>query len=315
MAKPDNSVAHRSFDLVGRNAHDLSDALSEALAAEPHVEVQPIQRGQLLITYRYRPRWATVLAICLLPLAGLGLLFLLVRRATTCELRIMDGPRGSTVTVVGSSPDWLETRLEAMLRTDDNTVDQPVFVDGTRSSPTSESASADTDATVARPSKSTTGSLSDDIDAGTAGTDTAAATMLRVTFVGPIDDIAVRRGDRLVIGRDPSTVDGERGLAIDDPQRSLSKTHAVIGVDADGPYACDLHSTNGSLIQLAGRAPMPLTSGDKTRIGPPSARLQFGGIECIAVVETGVTQTSAPDAERTVIRPAGGEPANGISEE
>lgn len=52
----------------------------------------------------------------------------------------------------------------------------------------------------------------------------------------------------ILIGRDPtahSDWPGAQLLPVNDPNNSLSKTHAVIASDAGGLWVADLNSTNG----------------------------------------------------------------------
>lgn len=80
----------------------------------------------------------------------------------------------------------------------------------------------------------------------------------------------------VVVGRDPNpdlVADAET-VSIDDPQRTMSKTHAVLRVSAHGLTVEDLASTNG--VHLVG-------SGSETRLPvrtatplPPGQRLTFG---------------------------------------
>jgi len=82
----------------------------------------------------------------------------------------------------------------------------------------------------------------------------------------------------VLIGRDPTWGDGDDAaglITIDDPERSVSKTHLAIGVGPDGPWVCDRNSTNGStLVQTDGSETpiptdgrLPLTSGTYVRFG------------------------------------------------
>jgi uncharacterized RDD family membrane protein YckC len=55
-----------------------------------------------------------------------------------------------------------------------------------------------------------------------------------------------------LLGRDPQPRPGEEAallVAVDDPQRSLSKTHLAFGVDAAGFWVCDRGSTNGTAVR------------------------------------------------------------------
>jgi len=62
----------------------------------------------------------------------------------------------------------------------------------------------------------------------------------------------------LVVGRNPvapSTAPGALALPLDDPWRSVSKTHAMIELRDGIPWLTDLHSTNGTtLTNSAGEA-------------------------------------------------------------
>lgn len=79
-----------------------------------------------------------------------------------------------------------------------------------------------------------------------------------------------------VIGRDPvastdavrvsSKLADARSIAVPDDSYSLSKTHFGAGIDADGAWIVDLHSTNGMILHRAGVAAYPLTPGALTAI-------------------------------------------------
>jgi len=84
-----------------------------------------------------------------------------------------------------------------------------------------------------------------------------------------------------VIGRAPRPRDGERCdhvVRVDDPQRSLSRTHARFGIDARGFWVADAGSGNGTVLVLpSGQSvvveperPTPVPSGSTIRIGDRS---------------------------------------------
>ena len=55
-----------------------------------------------------------------------------------------------------------------------------------------------------------------------------------------------------VVGRDPDNISaypGAERVALDDPTRSVSKTHAAIFPLLDGVWVTDLHSTNGTRVE------------------------------------------------------------------
>lgn len=85
-------------------------------------------------------------------------------------------------------------------------------------------------------------------------------------------------GDALLIGRNPVRFDAwQRAglLPIDDPARSVSKTHAVLESAGAGIRVTDLHSTNGvSLVDAAGSVsgvapgvPTPVPTGTAVLLG------------------------------------------------
>lgn len=59
------------------------------------------------------------------------------------------------------------------------------------------------------------------------------------------------RGNGVVLGRRPSVPESHpraAPLAVDDPFKSVSKTHAVVAVDGGMLWVTDLHSTNGTKV-------------------------------------------------------------------
>ncbi|UJP39879.1 RDD family protein [Cellulomonas palmilytica] len=88
-----------------------------------------------------------------------------------------------------------------------------------------------------------------------------------------------------VIGRAPRPRDGERCdhvVTVDDPQRSLSRTHARFGIDARGLWVADAGSGNGTVVVLpSGQSvvveperPTPVPSGSTIRIGDRSVLVE-----------------------------------------
>lgn len=92
-----------------------------------------------------------------------------------------------------------------------------------------------------------------------------------------------------VIGRAPRPRDGDRCdhvVTIDDPERSLSRTHARFGIDARGFWVCDAGSGNGTVLVLpsgqsvvvAPERPTPVPTGATIRIGDRTVLVeQLGG--------------------------------------
>lgn len=56
-----------------------------------------------------------------------------------------------------------------------------------------------------------------------------------------------------LVGRNPEPEPGEEDyniVIVADPQRTLSKTHLLLGADSAGPYVVDRNSTNGTVVTL-----------------------------------------------------------------
>ncbi len=84
-------------------------------------------------------------------------------------------------------------------------------------------------------------------------------------------------GSALVLGRDPvapPSHPGARPVAVLDPAKSVSKTHALLVATAEGVEVRDLHSTNGVSVtrggvrdELAPGAGASVTAGDRVGLG------------------------------------------------
>jgi hypothetical protein len=86
--------------------------------------------------------------------------------------------------------------------------------------------------------------------------------------------------DRVVAGRDPRPDAVEGGgapVAIIDPARSVSKTHALLVADGDRLLVTDLRSTNGVRIWPDGEDPVELEPGVPTAV-PADAVLLLGDV-------------------------------------
>jgi hypothetical protein len=76
-----------------------------------------------------------------------------------------------------------------------------------------------------------------------------------------------------LIGRDPELADGDPDgelVPMVDPEMSVSKTHAAFGVDDDGLWFLDRHSTNGSAMVGPDGDRVALEPGVPTTIAPGS---------------------------------------------
>ncbi len=88
----------------------------------------------------------------------------------------------------------------------------------------------------------------------------------------------------LVLGRDPAPAaeyPGAELVAVDDPGRSVSKTHAALIARDGRVLACDLHSTNGTVVTTGHRrlrlepdreAPVP--AGSSVELGSYLIRIE-----------------------------------------
>lgn len=82
---------------------------------------------------------------------------------------------------------------------------------------------------------------------------------------------------RLFLGRTPSPTPGTTGdvLAVVDPAKSVSKTHAVLELDDAGLWVSDLDSTNGVWVVPPQGEPIEVVPGVRTAV-TPGADLELG---------------------------------------
>ncbi|WP_229671342.1 FHA domain-containing protein [Salinibacterium xinjiangense] len=64
---------------------------------------------------------------------------------------------------------------------------------------------------------------------------------------------------------------------MDDPAKSVSKTHAMLEVDADGLWVLDLDSTNGVWVVPAGEGAIEVEPGQRVAV-PAGADLELGDL-------------------------------------
>jgi pSer/pThr/pTyr-binding forkhead associated (FHA) protein len=83
---------------------------------------------------------------------------------------------------------------------------------------------------------------------------------------------------RAVAGRAPQAPDGWAGatlVVIDDPDRTVSKTHAGFTAEGDAVFVTDLDSTNGVAIVTSDGEEIILEPGQPTRV-PDGADVELG---------------------------------------
>jgi hypothetical protein len=103
----------------------------------------------------------------------------------------------------------------------------------------------------------------------------SAATRYRIEFD---DGHGVEVGEEGLLGRDPAADDDEdvvHLLSLGDPEHSVSKTHLKFGVDADGFWVADRHSTNGTILVDADGTWTELEPDSRTTV-PTGATVEFG---------------------------------------
>lgn len=80
-----------------------------------------------------------------------------------------------------------------------------------------------------------------------------------------------------LVGRNPQAAEGGDWIlvAVDDPTRSVSKTHAELGVDPGGLWVTDRGSTNGTVVSVPGTPPRVAEPGARVRV-PVGATIHVG---------------------------------------
>lgn len=126
------------------------------------------------------------------------------------------------------------------------------------------------------------GDLAEDVESTRMVAERAAAEVLPVA--GPSAVLRLWDGRRLTLagtalmGRNPTPRDGEAApthrLTLDDPVRSVSKTHLEVGVDAQGVWVRDRASTNGTVVGWDGTR-IPCPPYEQVRV-PVGATVEFG---------------------------------------
>lgn len=117
--------------------------------------------------------------------------------------------------------------------------------------------------------------------------DSTRMTARDVRAMEPAPDVAVvlelESGERRVVdrptllGRNPQAPDdGPWNLvAVDDPTRSVSKTHAELRADPSGLWLTDRGSTNGTVVSVPGAPPRVAEPGTRVRV-PVGATIHVG---------------------------------------
>ena len=248
------------------------------LSEESDLGVDEVAPGRVTISRTVRPRWATVAAIALCWLGGLGLLFLLVRRTEADEALVVDAPRGCVVTIPPVVDDSLRLRVEealVALRRQPAAVGAPAWERVVDDDTTVTDDGLD-DRTVARSS----------VDEAPAAEPVPATTSQEADGAIVLEfsdgEVVVLPDEVVVLGRDPSP-DVGRPVVVPADSSTVSKSHLRVEWDGHSLTATDLHSTNGSSI---GDGSVRLEAGVPTVIAPGQS-LTLGAATCTMRTDTG----------------------------
>ena len=88
----------------------------------------------------------------------------------------------------------------------------------------------------------------------------------------PRVDVQMSDGRRLtlqgtvLVGRNPTAEGGAHVVLVDDPGRSVSKTHLQVEVTSDGVWVTDRGSTNGTVVTLPDGGQVVCGAGQRVRL-------------------------------------------------
>lgn len=108
----------------------------------------------------------------------------------------------------------------------------------------------------------------------------APAPALPTTLVLPNGEVVPLNGGSLIVGRNPRADDGEIAVRLDDPMKSISRSHFRITATDSSVQVVDLGSANGTRLRRAGQdlaltaqQAVPLAPGDSIVLGRFELRL------------------------------------------
>lgn len=223
------------------------------LRSIPKVAVVSLRAQTFQASRRSRPTWAVVLAIVLSPLAGLGLLLLLVRRTDRCQFEIV-GDRGD-----------VSVCMNGRMRS----TDLDLFLNAIGGRQSLGQVPARRTVGIPRPGP-----------AGAAAWEPVAPA--RSTQGAPRlqigDESPLPAGALGVVGRDPRPMGGLSEcmlVTVKDETCSVSKTHFAFGPSADALWIEDLGSTNGTFVTSVTGESVRLEPHRRTPV-PRGAVVTFG---------------------------------------
>lgn len=266
-----NPPGEHLIEVVGLGVGAAADAFVR-LADQRGFTVVAVSPNRFRLARVYRPAWATTLAICTAPAAGLGLLFLLVKRAEGGDAVIVEDRTGVKLRLTGEIPPTLVDAARIALK--GSTATAPIAGSVAPQDPSPKSPITQ-QPTMAVPSFAPP------------PTPEAEATVHRRNLVDSLERGAVlvlssgrtlQVGRGAVLGRAPSPdpqVPAAVLLAVDEP--SLSKTHFTVGPLPHGVWIVDHHSTNGTSVVKGGQA-IPCNPGVRAEV-PFGSHLLAGELQ------------------------------------
>ena len=123
---------------------------------------------------------------------------------------------------------------------------------GVAGSMTSAAAPTSAPAAVSHPTAASVPAVSAQAATPSLPSASSASPALSVRLVPLLGGNPILIHEPTVVGRDPDNISaypGAERVALDDPTRSVSKTHAAIFPLLDGVWVTDLHSTNGTRVE------------------------------------------------------------------
>ncbi len=311
----------------GQGPGEVSRRVLEAFGDDGTYQAVSVGSQRMQFARTYRPTWAIVAAIALLPVALLGALLLLVKTTETCVVVISEDHRGTTLHLRGRVLAATAGQLKMIGERRRLGAPRPVspvtggsgagfmptgIIQGSFEGPNRAAATTPPPpppASPARPSTITpdpagsivaavpgSGLLRPSPPAGAPAPGASPTTPVpgAVPATGPIRLVFDTGEDRTVsgcalVGRDPEPDEHMAGpvelIAIDDPDRSVSRTHLTVLVEGTRASVADRGSTNGTTVIFNGGAQQRAVPGEPLDI-PVGATVHFG--------ERSFTVTRAP---------------------
>jgi hypothetical protein len=236
------------FDVVGMGVGAATEQFV-ALCTSAGYTVVAVGPNRMRLARVYRPTWASVTAALTAVAAGMGLLFLLVKRTETAEATIVEDRAGIRLRVVGTLTAELAEQIKRTLHK------------GGVSAPVMSGAARDQaniiPSTIARETFAPSV-----VSVVTTATD---ETLHRSSLPPPLppptaeavlqlaDGRVIRVGTGAVLGRSPAP-DPQLPAALLHPidDLSLSKTHLSVVSTSEGVWVTDHHSKNGTHLVVGG---------------------------------------------------------------